>query len=83
MIGIKDGKLVTEFCANRADPLTSLNFKRAIASLFQVITENGEYVSTTNSIIYCTSIGNLSFVRSLLRTKNIISLAFGVYADDC
>jgi Lipoprotein amino terminal region len=50
MIGIKDGKLVTEFCANRADPITSLNFKRAIASLFQVITENGEYVSTANII---------------------------------
>jgi len=52
MIGIKDGKLVTEFCANRADPITSLNFKRAIASLFQVITENGEYVSTANKFIY-------------------------------
>lgn len=54
MIGIKDGHLVTEFCANRADSIASLNFKRAIASLFQVVTANGEYVSTINSIIYCT-----------------------------
>ncbi|XP_059491190.1 apolipophorins [Neocloeon triangulifer] len=43
LIGVQNGQLVSEFCANKADSITSLNVKRAIASLFQVPVEQKQY----------------------------------------
>lgn len=64
MIGIKDGQLVSEFCANSADTIASLNFKRAIASLFQVATEQREYVSSCS----CNLLARL-YIFSILRRQ--------------
>ena len=37
-IGLQDGRLTPEICADASDTIDTINFKRAIASLIQVST---------------------------------------------